>query len=52
MRRTIGLSLLGILVGSISVSAQEMKEENKSSVADSLAYQREIELSEDRKSVV
>lgn len=46
MRRIVGLSLLGILMGSMGLSAQEQKEEVKSSVADSLSYQQEIELSE------
>lgn len=46
MKRIVDLSLLGLLAGYLNVSAQELNKENKCSAADSLAYQREIELSE------
>lgn len=46
MKRIVSLGMLILLVGCFRMYGQEQKEEVKSSAADSLAYQREIELSE------
>ncbi|MBC5644660.1 TonB-dependent receptor [Parabacteroides sp. BX2] len=46
MKRIVSLGMLILLVGCFRMYGQEQKEEVKSSATDSLAYQREIELSE------
>ncbi|WP_455638814.1 TonB-dependent receptor domain-containing protein [Parabacteroides sp.] len=46
MKKIVCFCVLGLLAGNVGVHAQVQKEEVKSNAADSLAYQREIELSE------
>ncbi|MCD8269583.1 MAG: TonB-dependent receptor plug domain-containing protein [Parabacteroides sp.] len=46
MKKIVCFCVVGLLAGNIGVHAQVQKEEVKSNAADSLAYQREVELSE------